>query len=470
MTRFTRHLMLACALWLASGMAVAAGDLGPRFDSKDVVGDEAARTGAAVPLTRAALNVQAGTGRLLDQIVAVVNDEVVTQVDLDERTDQLLQSLSKQGGQPPERSVLRRQVLERMITDRVLAQYGRENGVRVGDATLDRAIARIADENKLSLAQFRENLQNDGVTWPRFREEIRNEILVARLREREIESRMNVTDGEVDSQLREEAARGNSEDELLISHVLVAVPEQADPEQISRREARAREALAKLQAGEKFSTVAASYSDAPDALQGGSLGWRTLSRIPTVFANTAPGMKKGEISAVIRSGSGFHVFSVLDRRGAEGALIVRQYHLRELLVRIDANTSEPEARVKVRALKARLDGGEDFYQVAKLNSEDENRIKGGDIGWVGAGETFPEFERVAKTLEPGKVSEIVQTPMGLHLVQLVESRDNDVAEERRRNAARQGVRQRKVDEAFEDWVRQQRDAAYVEFRGGERPL
>ena len=465
-----RTLLAACALLLAATCALAAGDLGSRFDAKDVVADDAPQAGAAAPLTRAALNVQAGKGRLLDQIVAVVNDEVITQVDLDERTDTLMQQLSRQGGQAPERSVLRRQVLERMITDRVLVQFGRENGVRVDDTTLDRAIARIAEENKLSLARFRENLQGDGVQWSRFREEIRNEILVARLREREIESRLNVSDAEVDNQLREEAARGNSEDELLISHVLVAVPEQADPEQIARREARAREVLAKLQAGEKFSSVAASYSDAPDALQGGSLGWRTLSRIPTVFSATAPAMKKGDISPVIRSGSGFHIFSVVDRRGPEGGQVVRQYHLRELLVRIDANTSEPEARIKARALKARLDGGEDFFQIAKLNSEDENRIKGGDIGWVGAGETFPEFERVMKTLEPGKVSDIVQTPMGLHLVQLVESRDNDVAEERRRNAARQGVRARKVDEAFDDWVRQQRDGAYVEYRGGERPL
>ncbi len=466
MKRSARFLLAAVGFLFTALPAPAAGELGPRFNAANVVAEDAPAKAADGKAGEAAPD----HGRMLDQIVAVVNDEVITQVELDERTDVLMQQLSRQGGQGPERSVLRRQVLERMITDRVLAQYGRENGMRVDDATLDRAIARIAEDNKASLTEFREKVQRDGIVWPRFREEIRNEILVARLREREVENRLTVSDSEVEAELREEAQRGNSEDELLISHVLVAVPEQADPEQLARREARARESLERLKAGDSFAQVAASYSDAPDALQGGSLGWRALSRVPTVFSATAPSMRKGEISPIIRSGSGFHIFSLIDRRGAESPLMVRQYHLRELLVRVDANTSEPEARIKVRALKARLDGGEDFYQLAKLNSEDENRIKGGDIGWVAAGETFPEFEKVMKVLEPGKVSDIIQSPMGLHLVQLVESRDNDVGEERRRTAARQGVRARKVDEAFEDWVRQQRDGAYVEFRGGERQL
>jgi peptidyl-prolyl cis-trans isomerase SurA len=464
MKRFDWRQLFALFLLSISIPGWGDGTLGPRFDVRDLVSDGASKDAGAK------LALAAPGGRVIDQIIAVVNDEVITQVDLDDRTDTLYQQLSRQNSQTPDRSILRRQVLERMITDRVLVQYGRENGMRIDDTTLDRAIVRIAEDQKLSLADFRAKLQADGVAWPRFREEIRNEILFARLRDREVESRINVTDGEVDAELREEAQRGASEDELLISHVLVAVPEQADPEQITRREARALGALERLKAGDSFAQVAASYSDAPDALQGGSLGWRTLSRIPTVFATTAPGMKKGEISSVIRSGSGFHIFQVSDRRGSKTAEVVRQFHLREILVRVDPNTSEGEARVRLRALKARIDGGEEFSQIARLNSEDESRVKGGDIGWVAKGETFPAFEKAMLALAAGETSDVIQTPMGLHIIQLVETRDNDVSGERHRAAARQGVRARKVDEAFDDWVRQQRDGAYVEYRGGERQL
>ena len=233
---------------------------------------------------------------------------------------------------------------------------------------------------------------------------------------------------------------------------------------------RARGALERLQAGDSMAQVAATYSDAPDALQGGSLGWRPLSRVPTVFSATAPAMKVGDVSPIIRSGSGFHIFQLVDRRGASKGQIVRQYHLRQILVRVDANTRESEALLKLQALKARLDNGEDFATLAKGNSEDESRAKSGDLGWVSAGETFPSFEKAMVALKPGQVSDIIATQLGLHLIQLVETRDNDVSEERHRLAARQGVRARKVDEAFDDWVRQQRDGAYVEYRGGERQL
>jgi peptidyl-prolyl cis-trans isomerase SurA len=465
--------LLLCAL-LLSPLSPAAGDLGARFDANDIVSEVAPREPAAAGT---AAVPAAAKARVIDQIVAVVNDEVITQVDLDERTDTLAQQLARQSasagqnaGQLPERGVLRRQVLERMITDRVLVQYGRESGMRVDDATLDRAVARIADDSKASLADFRKKLLSEGVSWARFREEIRNEILFARLRDREVDSKLTVSDGEVDAELREAASRGANEDELMISHVLIAVPEQADPEQTLRREARARAALERLQAGDSFAQVAATYSDAPDALQGGSLGWRTVSRIPSVFANVAPGMKKGELSAIIRSGSGFHIFQVTDRRGTKTPEVVRQYHLKEILIRVDPNNSESEARARLQALRARIEGGEDFQQIARLNSEDESRAKGGDIGWVSTGETFPAFEKAMLALKPGQTSDIIQTPLGLHLVQLVETRENDVGEERRRASARQGVRARKVDEAFDDWVRQQRDGAYVEYRNGERQL
>jgi peptidyl-prolyl cis-trans isomerase SurA len=237
-----------------------------------------------------------------------------------------------------------------------------------------------------------------------------------------------------------------------------------DPERVQRKEQRAREALARLQKGEPFAQVAAAYSDAQDALQGGSLGWRPLSRIPTIFASTAPQMKVGEISELLRSGNGFHIFAVMDRRGKSVAETVTQYHLREILMRLESNQPESEIRAKLSGVRARVMAGEDFSALAKLVSEDENRTKGGDIGWVAKGETFPEFDRVMVDLGPGQVSDIVKTQLGLHLVQVVEKRQTDLGEERRRVQAKQGVRARKVDEAFDEWVRQIRDSAFVDYR------
>lgn len=441
-----------------------AGELGPRFDAQDVVGGNTSSSSAQS-------GKKAKESKLpLDQIVAVVNNDVITQFELDERTEVLFNQFVRKSGQTPDKTALRRQVLERMITDKILVQYGRETGIRIDDATLDRALTRIAEGNNMDVPTFRSNLEKEGMVWPQFREEIRKEILFSRLREREIDSKIVVTDSEVEAQLKEEAAAGGTEEELLISHILVSIPEQASPEQIARREERAKQAMEKLKAGQSFAQVAASYSDASDALQGGSLGWRTLSRVPSIFSSLAQAMKPGEVSSIIRAGNGFHIFQVQERRGATVSQIVKQYHLREILVRADTNVTENEARAKLAGLRARWQAGEDFQLLAKLNSEDENRNRGGDIGWVSQGESFPEFDKYMLSLKPGEVSEAIRTQMGLHLLQLVETRENEVGEERRRLAAKQGVRARKVDEGFDDWVRQQRDAAFVEYRNKDLQL
>lgn len=434
-----------------------AGDLGPRFDERDVV---SGINLAADQKTKSSKESKP----VLDKIVAVVNNEVITQVELDERTTTLFEQFVRKSGQNPDKDALRKQVLERMITDKVLVQYGRETGLRIDDGMVDGTVVRIAEDNKLALANFRTKLQQEGIEWAKFREEIRKEILYARLREREIDSKTVVTDAEVDAQLRAEVAAGGNEEEILISHILVSIPEQADPEQIARREARARQAMDKLKAGQSFTQVAATFSDASDALQGGSLGWRPMSRVPSLFSGTAQNMKAGEVSNIIRAGNGFHIFQVVERRGSKVSEIVKQYHLREILVRINDTVTINDAQTKLAGLRARWQAGEEFQVLAKLNSEDENRSKGGDIGWVSQGESFPEFDKVMVGLKPGEVSDAVRTQMGMHLLQLVEVRDNEVGEERRRLAAKQGVRAQKVDEAFDDWVRQQRDTAFVEYR------
>ena len=453
---FLRFLRLPFLAITFVGLAQSA-ELGPRFDERDIVAGEKASSSQN---NRSAKE----TKPVLDKIVTVVNNEVITQVELDERTETLYSQFVRKSGQTPDKEALRKQVLERLITDKVLIQYGRETGLRIDDGMVEGAIGRIAEDNKLDVPTFRTKLRQEGIEWAKFREEIRKEILYARLRDREIDSKTVVTDAEVDAQLKAEEAAGGNEEEILISHLLVSIPEQADPEQIARRESRARQAMDKLKAGQSFAQVAATFSDASDALQGGSLGWRPMNRVPSIFSSLAQSMKPGEVSSIIRAGNGFHIFQVVERRGSKVSQIVKQFHLREILIRLNATMTENDARTKLAGLRARWQAGEDFQLLAKLNSEDENRNKGGDIGWVSQGESFPEFDKIMTSLKPGEVSEAVRTQMGMHLLQLVEFRENEVGEERRRLAAKQGVRARKVDEAFDDWVRQQRDTAFVEYR------
>src|SRR6185312_9790701 len=251
----------------------------------------------------------------VDRIVAVVNDEVITQNDLNERVNLVIRQLQRQGGQIPPSDQLSRQILERMINDMVQLQLAKENGVKVDDSTLDKTIERIAQENNLSMTDFRAALDRDGVKYPRFREDIRHEILLARLREREVENGIVVTDAEVDTELARESKESSSESEFQLAHVLVMVPQQATPEQIEQRHRRAVLALSELRRGANFAQVAATYSDAPDALQGGNLGWRPAARLPQLFLETLEKLKPGEVSDVLRSPNGFHIVKLLDKRG-----------------------------------------------------------------------------------------------------------------------------------------------------------
>ena len=401
---------------------------------------------------------------VLDRIVAVVNDEVITRNDLDERVNLAFAQLRRQGTPPPPREVLEKQLLDRMINDRVQLQYAKETGLRVDDIELDRAINRIAEENKLTLAQLRQALERDGVPFAKFREDIRNEIITVRLREREVDNRIVVTDAEIDNFIKARQAQVGVSDEYNLSHILVTVPEKASPEQIQARRARAEEALSQVKAGTDFRQVAATFSDAPDALQGGNMGWRDASRLPTLFAEALQKLKPGEVSELLRSPNGFHLLRLNDRRGAASPVIVSQTHARHILIKTNELVSEDEARRRLIALKERLDNKADFAELARAHSEDASSVKGGDLGWLSPGDTVPEFERAMNQLKPGEVSDPVKTPFGWHLIQVLERRDQDVTQERKRLEARRALRERKTEEAFEDWVRQARDRAYVEYR------
>ncbi len=407
----------------------------------------------------------------VDRIVAVVNDEVITQNDLSVRVDLVTKQLQRQGTQMPASDVLSRQILERMINDLLQVQLAKETGIKVDDATLDRTIERIAQENSLSMTDFRTTLEKDGVKYTKFREDIRQEIVLARLREREVEKDIVVTDAEVETELARQTKEAASDAEFNLAHVLVLVPPQATPDQVEQRRRKALLALSELRRGTAFAQVAATYSDAPDALQGGTLGWRSSARLPALFLDVLEKLKNGEVSDILRSPNGFHIVKLLEKRGKAAntpAGGVQQTHVRHILIRAREGLSATEVRNRLAQMRERIVGGADFGEIAKEQSEDSSAAKGGDLGWVAPGDTVQEFERVMNSLKDKEVSQPVQTPFGWHLVQVLERRSDELSEERKKATARNAIRQRKADEAYQDWLRQSRDRAFVENRYDER--
>ena len=411
---------------------------------------------------------------VLDRIVAVVNDEAITARELEERARYAMKQLAQQGTPLPPQAVVERQILDRMIVDRVQVQFAKETGLRVDDAELERAISRIAEQNKISLSTLRATLEKDGVPYAKFREDIRHEIVMSRLREREVDNKIVITESEIDALLAASLNEEMRSDEVDLSHILVVVPENASPEQLQARRARAEEALAQLNKGADFRQVAAAFSEAPDALQGGAMGWRAGERLPTIFYDALKTMKPGQISGILRSPNGFHVLRLNERRGGTsaaeplGPATVQQTRARHILLKTNELVSENEARNRLRTLKERLENKADFGELARVHSEDASAARGGDLGWVLPGDTVPEFERVMNQLKPGEISDPVQSPFGWHLIQVLERGTQDVSKERRRLAARQTLRARKSDEAYQEWVRQLRDRAYIELRSDEK--
>jgi peptidyl-prolyl cis-trans isomerase SurA len=405
----------------------------------------------------------------MDRVVAIVNDEAVTQYELDEAKRIVMQQLKQQKVQQPPADVLDKQVLERLVTEHALLQFAKESGIKVDDTQVERTIQRIAEENKLTLAGLREALEKDNVPYAKYRDDVRNEIVIQRLREREVENRITVSDGEVENYLATVRAQTGGDAEYRVAHILVLVPEQATADQIEAKRLRAEEALKKVRDGVEFAQVAAGYSDASDALSGGNLGWRPGARLPTVFTEVVRKMKPGEVSTVLRSAAGFHIVKLVERRSSDEPAVVDQTHARHILVRVNETVSEADAKTKIERLKDRLDSGSTkFEDLAKLNSEDATSAKGGDLGWISPGDVVPAFEEALNKLPLNQVSGPVRTPFGWHLIEVLERRKQDVTVDRARMQAQLAIRQRKSDEAFQDWVRQTRDRAYVEVRLDER--
>lgn len=405
----------------------------------------------------------------VDGIVAVVNNGTITKRELNTRLIELEKRLTSQGIALPPRTQLQKQLLERMIVEQAQIQLAKEGGITVDDTMLDRAVTQIAAQNQLSLPDFRSQLEKEGIAYNSFREEIRREILMQRVRERNVNSAVTVSESEIDNYLSAEKSAATGRDELHLAHILVRVPENASSSQIAERQKRADDIRARIAQGEDFAKTAATYSDSSDALNGGDLGWRGQDRLPQLFLDGVTNLQSGQVSPVIKSANGFHIIKVVERRSGTkdpaATPAVQQTHARHILIKVNQVVSAAEARRKLVDIKERLDNhAATFEELAKQYSNDLSASQGGDLGWIYPGDTVPQFERAMNELQPGQVSEPIESPFGFHLIQVLERKTDDASRERTRQAVRQSIRERKIEEATEDWLRELRDTTYVEYR------
>ena len=400
----------------------------------------------------------------LDRIVAVVDDDVITRTELNDKLESVEKQLRQQNVALPGEDTLRKQVLERLILTHIQLQLAARSGIQVDDDTLNRTISTVAAQNKLTLSEFRNVLERDGVDFAQFREEMRDEIILRKLRQRQVDSRITVTNQEIDNLLAAQKRQGNISDEYRVGHILIALPEAATPKQIQAAREKAQMVLSELRHGADFGKTAITFSDGQQALDGGDLGWRRAGELPTIFSDVVLQLKVGEISDLIRSSSGFHIIKLVDHRGSDRH-ITTQTHARHILIRPNDLTSDDDARRKLTEIRDRIQHGEDFSAMAKAYSDDKaNSGNGGDLGWINPGEMDPDFEAAMNALEPNQLSKPVRTRFGWHLIEVLGRRSQDITEEFERTKAREQIYQRKVEEETVNWLRRLRDEAYVEIR------
>ncbi|MDB5896455.1 MAG: survival protein surA precursor (chaperone surA)-like protein [Ramlibacter sp.] len=418
--------------------------------------------------TRPAAAPSAGP-RAADYIVAVVNSEPITNNEVRTRMLRFEQQLAQQGSPMPPRQQLAREVLERLITEKAQLQLARESGVRADEALVDQAELSVARQNGVDVAELRRRMAADGINVTQFREDLRSQILLQRLRDRELEARAKVTDADIDAFLREQQQNGGDPalTELNLAHILVALPENPTPAQVQQAQAKAQAVQQRARAGEDFAKLARENSDAPGAAQsGGAVGVRTADRLPPLFMDAVKDLKDGGVSDVVRSGAGFHIVKVLERRqtGTAG-MTVNQSHARHILLRPTPQLTEAQARARLLDYKKRVEAGQaDFAQLARENSQDASARNGGDLGWSSPGMFVPEFEEVLNNLAPGQVADPIVSRFGVHLIQLLERRQSTLSAREQREVVRNLVRERKLDAAYVQWAQDVRGRAYVEYR------
>ena len=400
----------------------------------------------------------------IDRIVAVVNDDVIVQSEMQTRMRTVVEQLENSGVPSPPRDVLEKQILEQLILGRLQIQIAESTGIRIDDETLNRQIVDIARQNNLTLREFRDILERDGFSFAAFREEIRTELIKSRVQQRHVEERVRITERDIENYLATIDKQGGNIPEYRMGHILIAVPDGASPEQLAEARDEAEDIIARLNAGANFGRTAAAESDGRQALEGGDLGWRKGGELPTLFEKIAPALEKGQISDIIRSPSGFHVIKMLDVRGAERH-VIKQTHAQHILLKTNEVFSSSDARRRLLSLRSRILNGTNFNALARANSEDAgSAVKGGDLGWLNPGDTIAPFEKTMDALKVGEVSQPFETQFGWHILQVLGRRDRDSTKEVQRAKAAEQLRNRKVDEALQTWFRQIRDEAYIEYR------
>jgi len=400
----------------------------------------------------------------LDRIIAIVEDDVVMQSELKKKLHTVRQQLKQQGTQPPPASALERQILNQLVLTKLQLQLAERTGIRIDDEALNNTISKIAASNQVSLTQFREILEKDGYDYQQFRDDIRSELTVTRLRQQHVENRVSVTDREIDNFLTTQEVQGNVETEYRIAHILIATPEAASPEMIEQTKLVAKKVLDDLRNGQNFAELAASVSDGQKALQGGDLGWRKRSQVPTLFVDYIDDLKEGDVSVLIQSASGFHIIKLLSVRSSEKH-IVTQTLARHILIQPNELITSEDAKLRLDQLKLRIEGGDDFAVLAQAHSEDTvSAAEGGSLGWVTPGDLVPKFEDQMNKLQPSETSDPFQSQFGWHIVQVLERREHDNTEDSKRGRARQIIRKRKIEEANQNWLRTMREEAFVEYR------
>jgi peptidyl-prolyl cis-trans isomerase SurA len=400
---------------------------------------------------------------VLDRMVAVVEDDVILESELNLEVATIIQRMQASKAQLPPEAMLRKQVLEKLIMDKLQRLMAEKAGITVSEEMLTTSALEIAERNHLSLEQFRAELQNQGMSYKAFLDNMRNEIIINQLRGRELGGRIKVTDREVDHYLETEGKVGSEDINYRLGHILVAVREGASATDIKKAQAKVDQVLEKLREGQDFGKLAMSYSDDANALKGGDLGWRALRDIPSLFSEGITRMQEGQVADAIRSPSGFHIIKMLAIKGVDSHTITKT-KVRHILIKTNELIDDTEASKRLLELKKRIQDGDDFAVLARSHSDDKGTaIKGGSLDWVSPGDLVKPFEEAMNALSLGQMSEPVQTQFGWHLIQVNEREKKDNSAEYRKNQVREAIRKRKIEEETELWMRRLRDEAYVEI-------
>lgn len=412
----------------------------------------------------AAHNALAAQATVIDGIVAQVEEDVVLYSELDRRVNSIKQQIRGRGGNLPPEDLLRKQVLDRLISESIQLQMAKRGGIRISDEQLNATIAEVARNNRMTPEQFRQALASDNISYPIFRDDIRNEMMIGQVRQRAVARRVFISQQEITDLMAQQADTGTTASEFRLSHIMIGVPENASSAELQKAQAKADALAEKARGGADFAELAISNSAGQEALEGGDLGWRNLNQMPTLFADAVKRLKKGDVAPVLRSPSGFHILKVMDERGGDTLpdTKVNQTHARHILIKTSAVMDDEQARDKLIELRNQIVNGADFEVLAKANSEDTGSgSQGGDLGWTNPGQFVPEFEQEMNRMKLNEISMPFKSPFGWHIVQVVGRRTEDQTEEVKKMKATQTLQKRKYDEEQEVWLRQIRDEAYI---------